>query len=273
MKYLIFSVVAVFLFACAGEDATSVDTKPPAQPVLYSHQGDTGEYSNGTYLNFYRENDSVYGWNDLENEHNGIDAVASTLNEIQIEWRHLTDNDLAYVNVHRFNTIDDDTLQIKQLDPNVDRFSDQFLDYIGPVGKDWFYYIDVFDETGNNTISDTVCYHLLQKPILQSPYDGESVTSLSDIHFRWSKLESIDVIGYRLLVFDKNRSLLWQYQPTDAPGDEFYIPYGGEENDSVSKIIWRVDAIGSESYIDVNGTIFEIPAGSESAEREIYVAK
>jgi hypothetical protein len=266
------SLIMLLLIGCSGEDKLNVDTKPPVKPMLYSHQGDTGDIvgtiENPDTLNFFKIGDSVLGIEN-GNENNGIDAVASTLKPIQIQWGSLIDTDLSHIVIHRFNTLDTDTLAIAQISPSFNSYDDivPFWD------TDWFYSIEVFDEAGNSTLSDTVCYHLLDTPVLLSPSDEGTTTSLSDVQFQWMKQESIEIISYRLLVFDADRNLLWSFSPNDIiEGNVFTIPYAGEIS-TTSEIIWRVDAFGNSKDLEINGTTFTIPAGSESEERRLYIAK
>jgi hypothetical protein len=274
MKVIWIFAILLILIGCAGKEVNKIDTTPPLKPVLFSHRGDTGEIISGDTLNYYKKEFGVYGWDDLQFENNGIDAVAVTGNHIQIQWRPLADTDLSHVNIYRFNAIDNDTLKIGQTLPGNNRFEDMFTNFVGStVGIEWFYYIDVFDEAGNHTVSDTVCYQLLDKPQLTGPDDEASVSSAQDIIFRWIKSELTDILYYRLLVFDEDRNILWVHIPTDnVVGNEFEIAYNGL-NITGSKIIWRVDAFGDAKVLVINGTLFEIPVGSESEERILNLAK
>jgi len=276
MKTITLLISVLILFGCSGTDTVDVDNTPPTEPTIHPHQGDTGDIVTNEgvgidTLNFYQLGDSVFNWED-ENENNGIDAVSVVENAIQIQWNPLTDSDLSYIHVYRFNSIDDDTLRIATENPDKTSFTDRFTEYVGSVtGKDWFYYIDVFDEAGNHTVSDTVCYHLLEKPQLTSPQNGISVNNINDITFRWNKSESDDILDFRLLVFDTERNLLWINRPTDTvEGTEIVVPYEGPPI-SAEEIIWRVDAFGDTKTMEINGTEYVIPAGSESEERNILI--
>jgi hypothetical protein len=120
------------------------------------------------------------------------------------------------------------------------------------------YTIEVFDKAGNSTLSDTVSYKLLDKPILSEPVNN-AVMNPNGIVFKWNA--SGFVSKYRLLLFNDNHEYLWKYDMDVAfEGDSFEVtgPSNLSQLNPGSSIFWRVDAfewdsdlgffIGSESY-------------------------
>ncbi|RLD55288.1 MAG: hypothetical protein DRJ01_16840 [Bacteroidetes bacterium] len=268
-KIIILSVLAI-LIGCAGKEPTEVDTIPPLKPHMIHHLGDTG----------YNEADTTY-YDENGIENNGIDAIAGNQNCIQIQWEHLLDTDLDYICIYRFNSEpqDNDTIKIATMPPiGPDRYKDKFPYYEGAaVGKNWYYFIKPVDTSGNFTFSDTVCYRLIDKPILNSPGDNSTVQSLNDVTFNWNLSTSSPTIEYCLLLFNEEYKLLWRYRPLDTPGTNVSVEYNGNgpNPDSLyipnSKLIWRVDAFGSPRYEEINGVSYTIPSGSESVEKTINI--
>ena len=262
MKIHIFYVVIVFLIivGCAGKDIIEADKIPPLKPHLIPHQGDTGDVVDGDTLNFYTDN----------SENNGIDAVPSG-DYINIQWEHLLDTDIDYLAIYRFNlnSIETPTLIDSIPTPYQDNYLDEFTNFNAQIGRSWFYYIKVVDTSGNYTISDTACYQLINKPILNSPDNGTTVANLSDVVFTWEPDLSGSTMAYRLLVFDRNYNIIWIYNP--ASNEALSVPYGGPDITGQQQIIWRVDAKGQTLDMTVNETDFTIYSGSESNERVIYI--
>ncbi|MCD4819097.1 MAG: hypothetical protein K8S23_10440 [Candidatus Cloacimonetes bacterium] len=283
---IVLITVSIVLFACAGTDPTDIDHTPPSKPTLFSHAGDTGDITETVIidsivfdtLNFYKSYDSVIHQNSLEQENNGIDAVSTNGDFLQIQWRHLSDTDIDRIDIFRFNLQDNDTLRIAQVAPADDYFIDEFTDYDETsTSKDWFYYIEAFDEAGNSTVSDTVCYHLFAQPVLEMPnYDNEySVTD--SIVFEWIPIDS--ATDYNLIIFDQERNIIWQKIPLDPdPEDDDYngkykVIYKPENEGQLisQEYTVRVDTHGNTSNEFVNGTLYEIKLGSESEERKFRI--
>ena len=113
-------------------------------------------------------------------EYNGIDALSEEDNiQIQISNYHIDISDIDYIELYRFNLTDyynnpeTSSKRIKTLSfPGSYLLSDDFADGDLPLSKNWFYYIKSYDAAGNYSISDTVCYKILEKPILVHPADG-----------------------------------------------------------------------------------------------------
>ncbi len=136
--------------------------------------------------------------------------------------------------------------------------------------KNYFYFIEAFDNAGNSTLSDTTGYKLIEKPFLISPNDNLSSSNINDIIFEWQQIGSNARI-HRLLVFNEDRELIWQNTPLDQ--EDFIVPYDGPPVDSGSIIIWRVDAFGW-SYStpnSIDGNYYIVESGSESIERYLFI--
>ena len=274
---IIITLVFAMLIGCVGKDPNEVDTVPPVKPNISLHLGDTGDIiyvEDGLdTLNFYKKEYSIYGIDSFDIEGSGIDAEAGSINKIQVQWKHLPDTDLAYIDIYRFNLNDNDTLKIKSINPYDNSFTDDFSDFVGSaLDKEWFYYMDIYDEAGNHTISDTVCYGLLNKANLLGPANNSVFSNSDDIIFVWNQAESSDITSFRILIFDGNRNIIWNYTPLDS-GEEgtFSIQYSGEEL-TPQTYYWRVDAFGDDTELELNGTIYRVSSGSESEERILTIS-
>ena len=106
IKYILLLSICLVVFSCTGEESLGVDSTPPEPPELIPHLGDTGDIILGDTLNYYDTND-----NELEN--NGIDAVSGG-DWMQIQWHHLVDSDIDYLEIYRFSALDyyNDTIYI-----------------------------------------------------------------------------------------------------------------------------------------------------------------
>lgn len=252
--YILGGILALLLFACAGEETLGSDNTPPQQPVMVPHLGDSGDLHGENIINYC---------NNVGYENNGIDAVPEN-DWIKIQWETFTDDDIDYLQIYRFNLQENEAIKIDSVAYSTQNYYfDQFANYDPSINKKWFYYIKVYDTSGNFSISDTTCYKLLQKPELLAPFDGYNYTAGDELYFQWN--ENAEVIEYRLLVFDGNYDLLWAFQPTDHPGGANYeVLYEGPELTSYNTIYWRVDAFGNTLDEEVNGTQYTIHSGSES---------
>ena len=151
LKNILLSGLILFIIgACAGEDTLGTDTTPPDKPDLIEHLNDTGDIDIfGDTLNYY----NISG-----NEMNGIDALPEG-DWIRIQWEHPLDNDLDYAQIFRFSLQD---FIITKIDSISFPHQDEYIDKYGSlIGKDWFFFIKMFDTSGNFSVSDTVCYYLL----------------------------------------------------------------------------------------------------------------
>ena len=143
-----------------------MDTIPPNKPMLVPHLGDTGDGGNSSIpgVNFYNSYDTDF-------ENNGMDAVMEG-DWIKTQWFRLEDSDIDYLKIYRFSAQDyyADTLNFIQLIDTVD-YEEQihYVDRTSMTDKNYFYFIEVFDNAGNSTFSDTTGYKLIDKPNLISP--------------------------------------------------------------------------------------------------------
>jgi hypothetical protein len=248
MKYyiIVLLIAIVFLLSCSGKDKITIDKIKPHSPKLIPHLGDLGDG--------YMFNDSQYPI--LDDDNNGIDAVPDG-NGIRISWEHFLDSDLDFYKVYRFdeNNIMPVLIDTRSVDDN-DYYIDNSNDVITHIK--YSYTIEVFDKAGNSTLSDTVSYKLLDKPIFSEPVNN-AVMNPNGIVFKWNA--SGFVSKYRLLLFNDNHEYLWKYDMDVAfEGDSFEVtgPSNLSQLNPGSSIFWRVDAfewdsdlgffIGSESY-------------------------
>lgn len=264
MKFYIFGgILALVLLACAGEETLGSDNTPPEEPVMVEHLGDSGDLHGEDIINYC---------NNVGYENNGIDAVPED-DWIKIQWQTLLDNDIDYLQIYRFNLQENQTEKIDSVTYSTQNYYiDQFLNYDPSTNKNWFYYLKVYDTSGNFSISDTTCYRLLQKPELLSPFDGSIYTPGEELFFEWN--EDAEAIEYRLLVFNENYELLWTYEPTDHPGGSFYeVEYTGPDLSNYNTIYWRVDAFGNSLTESIQGTNYTIYSGSESQVYSIRITE
>jgi len=263
-------IIFLILLGCTGEESLGVDTQAPNKPQLVPHFGDTGDGGDSSIpgVNFYN---NTY---DINFENNGIDAVMAG-NWIKTQWFYLEDSDIDFLKIFRFtsqeyyNAID--TLNFAQIIATVD-YEDQiyYVDNTSTTNKNYFYFIEAFDNAGNSTLSDTVGYYLIDKPILTSPSDNSSTNNIYSIAFEWQQNDD-EAIQHRLLIFDENRELIWQNTPLDR--QDFSVQYQGPPIEPGTVLIWRVDAFGIPytTPSPIEGNNYTILHGSESVERYLFV--
>ncbi len=244
---------------CSGEEGFEIDTTPPLKANLIHHLGDTGDVVGDSICNYIDPNNT-------EREMNGIDAVPEG-NKIQIQWEPIQDSDIDYIRIMRFtqedwdentNTIDFivcvDSIEV----PN----NPFYLDDNPPIEKNLFYFIDLVDFAGNSTVSDTVCYKLVDKPLLSS-----TQVYPDSILFEWTN-EAAEIISRRILLFDSNHDLIWSLDPNDPnPEDPDAMPikYTGDTLEPGSNYSWRVDVFGSDVFTEpIQGTSYLVKTGAES---------
>jgi hypothetical protein len=269
MIYKIFPLIVILLIGCSGEDILNKDKIPPDKPQMMPHLGDTGDLVGGVYQNYYIND---------EFEFNGIDAYQGE-NWIKLQWERVSDEDAELIEVYRFNLEDyydylnnidelgeeyDFTTKIDSLE-NVD--NSYYVD-TSPnlLGISWFYYIKVFDEAGNSTKSDTVCYRLVHRP--QILYPGTGSVTLEDLNFAWELDSQFSPSQARLLLFIENRELVWVYDPLDFDGTT--VDYFGPDIQPQT-LIWRVDVFADDLYYDVMGKGYHVYSGGESIEVVLYL--
>ncbi|MCD6177148.1 MAG: hypothetical protein J7K29_04850 [Candidatus Cloacimonetes bacterium] len=271
ISFLLIILISLLL-GCTGEESLGIDTIAPNKPELVPHLGDTGDIISGFQgdidtLNFY----NTY---DIDFENNGMDAVMDG-DWIKTQWFHFEDSDIDYLRIFRFsaqeyyNAID--TLNFAQIIDTVD-YNDQiyYLDRTAMTDKNYFYFIEAFDNAGNSTLSDTTGYKLIDKPYLIFPADNSSHQSVYDVTFEWQQNGS-EALQHRLLVFNEDRELIWQNTPLDL--EDFIVPYGGPPVEPGSVLIWRVDAFGGtySTSSPIEGNSYTVESGAESIERYIFI--
>jgi len=269
MIYKLGILICFLLISCAGEEIVNKDKIPPLKPNMIHHLGDTGVTVGGETQNYYVNS---------EFEFNGIDAVSGE-NWIKIQWDHISDEDVDFIEVYRFNMNDYNYYleNIEELDEDYD-FStriqilettddDQYIDHSGDLlGESWFYYINVFDIAGNSTKSDTVCYRLIDRPAILYPLGGN--IDYNELIFGWELDSELSASQSRLLLFNENRELLWVYSPLDF--DDTVIEYFGEYIEPQT-LIWRVDTFADDQFYNVMGKTYRVFAGAESIEHVLYL--
>ncbi len=265
-RYLMY-IITVLLVAlgCAGQDEQNKDKIPPTKPVLHHHIGDLGDVESITQLPI----EGVDG-NDINDFNNGIDALHGPNNDIRLQWDHLVDNDLDFVNIYRYSFYDEVEL-INTITPSVDEFIDRNL----TTYRKYSYYLEVFDVAGNSTMSDTVSYKLYNKAQLVSPVNETTSNNLSELSFRWNEAgvsETVDfyrVVLYRDVSNDNysEYEIVWSYDEAVTDQENFEINYsalGGDLSIPNGTYYWRVDAF---TYNSETNAYF----GSESVEYRLYI--
>ena len=280
MKQITFlmSVIILIICGCAGTESFDTDSTPPTKLTLIPHLGDTGDLGiRLDTLNYYKEPFNDFGYLLNGDEYNGIDAVSDDDKiQIQISNYNLDITDIDFLELYRFSLVDyytnpdnDADLVKSQNFPGSFLVTDDFTDGIPPIGFNWFYFIKSYDAAGNFSVSDTVCYKILEKPVLVNPVFGAGFTNSSDISFHWSFDDTSDIISYRILLFDYDYNLLWYFEPTDNDDLTQYFPYTGP-NLPAGSYIWRVDGFGYTPNINDPVIIHEVPyiinSGTESYE-------
>jgi hypothetical protein len=246
-----------------------LDTISPNKPQLVPHLGDIGDGGNSSIpgVNFY----NTYN---IDFENNGIDAVMAG-NWIKTQWFYLEDSDIDFLKIFRFSSQEYynaiDTLNFAQIIATVD-YEDQiyYVDNTSTTNKNYFYFIEAFDNAGNSTLSDTVGYYLIDKPILTSPSDNSSTDYIYSVAFEWQQNDD-EAIQHRLLIFDENRELIWQNTPLDR--QDFSVQYQGPPIEPGTILIWRVDTFGIFYHTPspIEGNNYTILSGSESVEHYIFI--
>lgn len=273
-KILSLGIIMFLLISCAGKDITDNDTTAPEKPHMIEHLGDTGiTHSGQGYIT-----DNFFDQSGFEN--NGIDAFNNGLNSIKISWDVLTDTDIDYIEIWRFNLYEnepEDTLTIYTMsENNQNYYIDNFDSYdVTPVAKNWFYFIKVFDTSANFSVSDTVCYHLIDKPIINSPLGNTQVSSFDDVIFSWNVSP---LTLYYLLIFDSDYNLLKSFSSLDSPENVYEVHFSDlaipqEELPDDNILIWQIVGDKGSQIKEVNGKSYTIHLGSESEFHEIKQVK
>lgn len=254
MKYLGYIILLlVLLSGCAGEDDTGKDTTPPTRPIMIPHLGDTGDNPitiDGALV-------------EITDDNNGIDAVPDG-QMMRIAWKPLVDTDLSHMKIYRFSDIAAEPVEIDEIPANRISYLDQ-----GPlVERTWYsYFVELFDVSGNSTVSDTVSYAILAKPYLINPADG-SYQNISNLKFMWNRAD--DSSGfYRILVWNEDRELIWHTDFNLADElDPLSVPFPIISSDDPilpgDVLRWRIDYFDWDEH-------HQMHMGSESPERVFIV--
>lgn len=247
-------LMITLLFSCSGNDPPEKDKIPPATPKLIEHLGDTGDEP------IIVDGVPLY----LNDDNNGIDAVPDG-NWIKIPWKRFIDNDLSHLKVYRFT---------EQTEPllidTVPAAEDYYLDQSSLVEREWYYYyIELYDASGNFSVSDTVSYALLAKSKLSSPAEGAFV-SPNNLKLYW-RIGDKHTTEFRVLIWDEQTGeLVYHIDYFYAPNEEnppppqvpFPIMTPAPVNGQVFR--WRVDSFDYDSE-------HEKKMGSESEERTFII--
>ncbi len=248
-------LLLILTFSCAGDDPPEKDKIPPRAPTLIEHLGDTGDDP--------IEIDGVLTL--LNDENNGIDAVPDG-NWIKIPWKKFVDNDLSHLKVYRYTEQNPEPILIDTVPASEDYYLDQ--SYL--IEREWYYYyIELYDASGNFSVSDTVSYALLAKSKLSSPADGATV-SANNLRFYWTVGDS-QTTEFRVLIWNDQTGELvyhinYSYTPNvenpPPPNVPFPVMTPPPANGQVFR--WRVDAFDYDSEHDMK-------IGSESEERTFII--
>lgn len=252
-------LLAFMLTGCSGSEGNMEDKTPPERPVMIPHLGDTGDDESMIDSLFTQ----YYGYVDLDDDHNGIDAFPGE-NYIQLAWMPL-DTQVKSIQVYRYSpdgtgsqtpslvgTLSNDSTPESWLDNTLGSGT------VDPTDKTWYYFIKVFDESGNAAVSDTVSYTLKPQPLPISPYSNEVIASSDDLAFNWDTTSGCNL--YRVLLFDADTNeCVWHNDWNMEGGLEPMVQYSDTGSPALvvnHNLYWRVDALGSAGEA----------LGSESAE-------
>lgn len=251
---LLTAVLLLGLLSCSGDDPIDQDTVAPSAPKLIHHLGDAGDDP------VIIDNQQVY-WND---DNNGMDTVPDG-NWIKIPWEPFIDNDLSHVKIFRFSEANPEPILLNTV-PAVD---DYYLDQSPLVEREWYsYYIELYDASGNFSVSDTSSYSILAKSLPTYPADGSTV-SLNNLTLKWNIGDS-NTTRFRVLVWNNSNELIYStlyfYAPTqeNPPPPQVPFPILTPAPPSGEVLRWRVDAFDWDSEHGQD-------MGSESEERTFTV--
>ena len=248
-------LLLALLFSCSGDDSPEKDKIPPTTPKLISHLGDTGDdpiIVNGVTVS-------------LNDDNNGIDTVPDG-NWIKVPWEKFVDNDLSHVKVYRYSESDPEPILIN----TVPASEDYYLDQSSLVEREWYYYyIELYDASGNFSVSDTVSYAILAKSILSSPVEGETINQ-DTAKLCWERGDS-QTNKFRILLWDNQTGdLVFSYPYYYTPNEEFPsppefpFPRLNPRPPSGQVFRWRIDAFDDDPE-------HNLEMGSESKERTLII--
>ncbi|MBW6516529.1 MAG: hypothetical protein K0B81_07955 [Candidatus Cloacimonetes bacterium] len=254
------ALLPLLLVSCSGKETFAVDTTPPLPVILIPHLGDTGD-------------NILVGGVLVNDTNNGIDTVPDN-DWIRLQWQTVIDPDLSYLKIFRYGDyaptpVDIDSLSRAQV--NLNEYLDNRLhQQSNVIGQTWYYYIQGYDLAGNYSVSDTVSYKLLEKPLLLSPGPNATVSLTEPIDFQWWRTG--DSIEFRLLVFVNDDQYFWHsdfFVDSDVEDDILTLTYSGPSLDNFANIVWRVD-----SFADIDHELHPegiAMSGAESNERVLYL--
>jgi len=270
MKFALLLVVLALLFLGCTENTTG-NNNPPWKPKLIQHLGNTGDSETATF-GFQTPEE----WTDvtvfLNEETNGIDAVPGN-DWIKIQWVPFIDSDLDFMRIYRFPLTSSTEAEVVLVDslrigPD-ESYEDKSLTQQGfnPVNTEWVYFIEVVGHNGESSVSDSVSYLLLEKPLLTAPVTGTTSSASSELKFSWQVLSGGESSQYRLILFDEDHNYVWHYDETFTytDPDVYFLEavYNGDLLEQ-GNYYWRVDALGEA--VDVS-------SGSESNERLLIIVQ
>jgi len=242
-------VVLLHLSSCSGDDPLDTDTIAPTSPDLISHLGDVGDPP------MIIDGQPV----EITDDNNGIDADPVG-DWIDITWEPFIDTDLSHVNIFRFSETDPLPVVLDSIPASSDRYQDQDPNL---VEREWYsYYMELYDSSGNYSVSDTVSYGLMAKSNLYTPEDGAYVSPVG-LKLKWNRGDSY-ATRFRILVWiEDTHQLKWStdyYLATEDDPLEVPFPNLTPPIPSGTVLRWRVDAFDDSS-------IHSSSMGSESHER------
>jgi hypothetical protein len=243
------ALTLLLLFACTGKEYITKDKTPPAKPHMIEHLGDLGDPSRLIDGQLYTADD----------ENNGIDAYPDG-DWFRISWDHLTDTDLDYIKIYRFDEFDSIPLPIDSISYNNDYYLDSSDSLI--TDRRYWYFIKVYDQSNNSAVSDTVGYKLLSKQILVAPGPGDFVDP-SNITLEWQRSGTVSM--FRVLVFDDSTRYIWHKDISVSFEENFFsqaLPTNLFVGYNQESIYWRVDAFDWDSVLGIQ-------IGSESNLRQL----
>jgi hypothetical protein len=240
--YLLIVVGLITILGCAADDEKDKDTTAPNKPELIPHLGDTGdglvEYQSDTFT--------------LTDDNNGIDAYSAE-DGFRIMWKKpIYDDDLEKVVIYRFmNRNTNDIVKVDSLSAASDEvtvYFDRSMDD-NVIHENLFsYFIELFDESGNSTLSDTVSYKIAKKPHAIAPYSGEIVSGSSNLTFKLGNVDSM--FTYRIILFTEDLTYINHWDRNvdiindNTSGNEVEFDYHDDLLGAVlpaGNYAWRVD--------------------------------
>lgn len=252
ISLLLIGLVLFFgIMSCSGDDPIDSDTTAPTTPQLIAHLGDPGDppvLINGSW---------VY-WDD---DNNGIDTVPNG-DYIKIPWKPFVDTDLSHVKVYRYSEANPEPVLVGRV-PAVD---DYYLDQSTLVERDWYsYFIELYDSSGNFSVSDTVSFALLAKSNLYTPENGAVVSPIG-LKLKWNRGDSY-AGKFRVLVWNEDNQLIHTFDfdlATEEDPLEVPFPVMSPPLTSGQVLRWRVDSFDWDSEHNAY-------MGSESEERTFTI--